>query len=389
MSALLRLISLVLFVLLGGCANVDRMRGQLTYDLRPPGARPEVVWPSPPEQPRYRYVGELVGEPNFVQDKEAHSSLERAVGWLAGLFERVSPELLNKPNHGATSDSGRIYVADSGRDAVLVFDPMPPSGDEAKNKEGQLLIWDQAGPNLRFAALIAVAIAWNGDIAVSDAMLGVVVRLNTKGEPVGMMGGGVLKRPTGLAFDRERGLLFVADTVACDIKVFDQSGQLVKTIGGPGEDYGQLNAPTHLAYANKRLYVSDTLNSRIQVFDADGRWVDSLGERGLYVGNLTRPKGVAVDAAGVVYVMESYFNHMILFDEKGRFLLGINGSGQKEGGFLLPSGVWTDSQGKVYVADTVNHRVVIFQSLDAKKTKSSVPGAAPASSSAPIPAGRP
>lgn len=389
MNVALRLMTIALFVLLSGCANVERNRGQLTLDLRPEGARTEVVWPLPPDPPRYRYVGELVGEPNFVHDKAQHSAMELAVGWLAGLFERLQPELLNKPNHGVTSGDGRIYVVDSGRNAVLVFDPKPPAGGDSKSKEGQLLIWDKAAPSLRFVAPIAAAIVWNGDIAVSDAALGVIVRLDTKGEPIGMFGGGQIKRPTGLAYDRERGLLFVADTVDCDIKVFDQSGQLIRTFGGPGEEYGKLNAPTHLAYANGKLYVSDTLNSRIQMFDGDGRWLDSIGERGLYIGNLTRPKGVAVDAAGIVYVMESYFNHMIIYDEKGRFLLGINGSSLKEGRFLLPSGVWTDSQGRVYVADSVNGRVVIFQSIDARKTETGLRGTAPVPSAAANQTGRP
>lgn len=120
------------------------------------------------------------------------------------------------------------------------------------------------------------------------------MRLNTKGEPVGTLGAGQLKRPTGLAFDRERALLFVADTVANDIKVFDGSGQSVNTFGAPGEGKGEFNAPTHLAFSDGFFYVSDTVNSRIQVFDGDGHRVREFGERGLYIGNLTRPKGVTV-----------------------------------------------------------------------------------------------
>jgi DNA-binding beta-propeller fold protein YncE len=360
----IRLTALVLFVLLlGGCASTDTIRGQLNYDLRPEAARPDVFWPPAPETPRYRYVGELLGEPNFAKSKEKQAALKTAFNWLVGLFEGNKPVLLQRPQHGAVSDSGRIYVVDAGRNAVLAFDPNPPTEDESENKDGHLLIWNKATKTTRFAAPVAVAIAWNGDIVVSDAILGVVVRLNNKGEPIGTLGAGQLKRPTGLAFDQARGWLFVADTVANDIKVFDASGNLVKTFGAPGDGKGELNAPTHLALSGQKLYVSDTLNSRVQVFDAEGRYLREIGARGLYVGNLTRPKGVAVGDAGIVYVVESYYNHLLIYNEQGQLLLGINGSGVKGNNFLLPSGVWTDSQGRVYVADMFNSRIVMFQAM--------------------------
>jgi DNA-binding beta-propeller fold protein YncE len=389
----IRLSAIILFVLLlGGCASTDTIRGQLNYDLRPEAARPEVFWPPAPETPRYRYVGELLGEPNFAKSKEKQAALTTAFNWLVGLFEGNTPVLLQRPQHGAVSDSGRIYVVDAGRNAVLAFDPNPPAEDESENKDGHLLIWNKATKIARFAAPVAVAIAWNGDILVSDAILGVVVRLNNKGEPIGTLGAGQLKRPTGLAFDQARGLLFVADTVANDIKVFDASGNLVKTFGAPGDGKGELNAPTHLALSEQKLYVSDTLNSRVQVFDAEGRYLREIGARGLYVGNLTRPKGVAIGGAGIVYVVESYYNHLLIYNQQGQLLLGINGSGVKGNNFLLPSGVWTDSQGRVYVADMFNSRIVMFQAMASPATKTLVddavkqqntPGAAPRTKQSP------
>ena len=368
MNALLRLrlTATVLFVLLlGGCANTDTIRGQLNYDLRPEGARPAVFWPPAPDTPRYRYLGELVGQPNFVHNNNSKGNLTKVFNWIVGLFEMNSALMLQRPQYGTVSDSGRIYVVDAGRKAVLGFDPNPPPDDESEDKEGHLLVWDMATKNTRFAAPVAVAIVWNGDIVVSDAILGAVMRLNNKGEPIGTLGVGQLNRPTGLAFDRERGLLFVADSVDHDIKVFDQTGQLVKKFGAPGDGKGEFNAPTHLAFSGKQLYVSDTLNSRIQVFDADGRYVRELGERGLYVGNLTRPKGVALGDAGITYVVESYYGHLLAYNQQNQLLLDITGSGLKGDRFQLPSGVWTDQQGRIFIADMFNGRIVVFQFLGA------------------------
>jgi sugar lactone lactonase YvrE len=352
--------------LLSGCAGVDTVRGRLNYDLRPPEARTDVLWPLPPDAPRYRYVGELIGQPNFDQADliKKQNVVFTALKWFAGLFDTDTNQiLLQRPQHGAVSDNGRIYVVDAGRNAVLVFDPNAPPEEKSADAGGQMLLWEFADATTRFVSPIAVALVWNGDIAVSDAKLGIVVRLNEKGQPVGKLGAGQLQRPTGLAFDRERGLLFVADTVANDIKVYDRIGQLVNTIGAAGDRDGEFNAPTHLAFTQGHLYVSDTLNSRVQVFDSDGHRIRELGERGLFVGNFTRPKGVAVDDNGIVYVVESYFGHLLAYNKHNEFLLGINGSGLKDGDFLLPSGVWVDHQGRIFVADMFNGRVVVFQFL--------------------------
>lgn len=368
MNLFLRLrltLTVLLIAMLGGCASTDTVRGHLNYDLRPEGERPEVVWPKAPDTPRYRYVGELVGEPNFFKDDESKSKLTTVFNFLVGLFESYTPSMLQRPQHGVVGDNGRIYVVDTGRKAVLVFDPNPPAEDDSKSKEGQMLVWEMAAKNRPFVSPIAVAMVWNGEIAVSDSVLGFVVRLNNKGEQIGHLYADELKRPTGLAFDPERGWLFVADSAEHNIKVFDGSGRLVKTIGVPGEGEGEFNAPTHLTFANGHLYVSDTLNSRVQVFTSDGTRVRGFGERGLYVGNLMRPKGIARGDADITYVVESYYGHLLAFNKEHELLLDITGSGMKGDKFQLPSGVWTDKQGRIFIADMFNGRIVVFQFLGA------------------------
>jgi sugar lactone lactonase YvrE len=358
----LRLVVAALFVLLlGGCASTDTIRGKLNYDLRPEGSRADVVWPPAPEIPRYRYVGELVGQSNFLHDKTTDDKFVTVLKWIVGLFDDESAVLLHLPQNGTVGDSGRVYVADSGRNAVMVFDPNPPADDDSEAKEGQFLVWNRATAGRRFESPVAVALVWNGELAVSDSRLGVVTRLNAKGEPVGLLAMDALKRPTGLAFAPERGWLFVADTAAHDIKVFDGTGSLVKTIGKPGEGEGEFNAPTHLTYSEGMLYVSDTLSSRIQIFDLDGKHVGGFGERGEYVGNLVRPKGVAIGDGGIIYVVESYFGRLLAFNKQKEFLLDISGSGLKGREFRLPAGVWTDKHGLIYVADMHNSRVVVYK----------------------------
>ena len=361
----LRLAALLLPVaLLAGCAS-NTIRGQLNYDVRPADQRPSLVWPQPPDKPRYRYAGELIGEPNFSKAGNTQSSLVTALKWVAGLFDDEEPVMLQRPQHGMTDEKGRVYVVDAGRSALMVFDPNPPADSDSDKDGGQLLQWTALGPGVALGTPVAVTQVWNGDLAVSDARHGVVFRINTKGELVAVLGGNHLQRPTGLAFDSKTGLLFVADTVANDIKVYDATGDMVNTFGGPGEKDGNLNGPTLMTFADNTLYVTDTLNSRVQVYDAQGIHLRSFGERGLNLGNMARPKGIAV-ADGIVYAVESYYSHLLIYNQQGELLLGINGTGMKDDRFLLPSGVWTDNKDKIYLADMFNGRVVVFQFLGNK-----------------------
>ncbi len=316
----------------------------------------QILYPPPPEVPRYLYAGELTGEENFRREEPAaRGALRRLFDLITGIDSADAPrQILQRPVAGVSDDSGRIYVTDMSRQAVYVFD----------ERAGELKIWDRAQGLTGFSSPTGIALGAEGEVLVTDAELGIVVRLGPDGEPRGEIGKGLLKRPTGIARDAQQGLIFVADTYAHDVKVFDSGGQLVQLIGQRGERGGEFNFPTHLAFARGELYVTDSMNNRIQVFRADGEVLDRrFGGRGLYVGDLVRPKGVAVDGDGTVYVVEGYYDHLLVFNATGEFLLPIGGTGRETGRFFLPSGVWVDGRNRVFVADMFNGRVVVFQFL--------------------------
>jgi DNA-binding beta-propeller fold protein YncE len=342
-----------LSLLLCACAQVPT---EMRYRPYAGSEGQDRLWPGLPEIPRYRYAGQLTGEQNFVPVSDSHPAFgEKLLRWVVGLADgqRRQPRVLIRPQSGMVDASGRVLVTDVGRQAVFVFD-VPQT---------RLLLWHRADAGATFSDPIGITAGDRGEILVSDATLRRIVRLDAQGVPLGSFGGDVLKRPTGLVRDPASGWIFCVDTGEHDIKVFDDSGLLVDRIGLRGKAPGEFNAPTHIALAGDRLYVTDTLNARVQILTLAGDPVDQIGKRGLYVGNLTRPKGVAVDEDGNVYVVESYYDHLLIFDRDARFLLPIGGSGSAIGQFYLPAGAWTDTQGRIYVADMYNGRVVLFQYL--------------------------
>lgn len=343
---------LLLVLMLAGCAGTQPVRGRLHWGMDDAPEGRQLTWPAPPEVPRYLYAGTLTGAPNFRQE-EATTAAARLGRWIAGLDGSGEvPLVLQRPTALQGDEAGRLYVADASRRAVFVFD----------ERAGELLLWEQAAPGLGFVSPAGLALA-PGRVWVSDAELGAVFELDATGAPRRTLGRGRLARPTGLARDPQRGRLYVADTYAHDIKVFDDDGTLLRTLGRRGDGPGEFNFPTHLAWAGDELYVTDTLNSRIQVLDAEGRPQRRLGSRGLVLGQLVRPKGVGVDGDGNVYVVESYHDSLLVYAADGEFLLPIGGTGTATGRFYLPAGVWVDGRNRVHVADMFNGRIVLFQFL--------------------------
>lgn len=353
------LCALALAALLAGCAAPIPKVMVLKDDAEGAAKRAPIVWPAPPDVPRYAWAGQLLGEVNFKDVEKKQFDALDALRWLVGLVVGDDkPVMLRRPLSGAVDAAGRIYVTDMGRPTVYVFDPVA----------GELKDWGAADGARSFVAPSGIAIGPGGDILVADAELGLVARLDAKGDPRAPIGKGLLQRPAGLAYDAQGHRIYVADAHAHDIKVFDEQGRLQKTIGRRGEAPGEFNFPTHLAFANGRLYVSDSMNARIQVLDAADDTVKlSFGKRGNYLGDLVRPKGVAADSEGNIYVVESLHDHLLVYNRDGQFLLPLGGTGGDVGQFFLPAGVWVDRNNRVFVADMFNARVMIFQFLGGSK----------------------
>ncbi len=339
----------LLVVLLTGCAAQEPRRFAFNEGAH---GIPR-LWPEPPDVPRYAWSGQITGEANLVSKKEPGPGFGAALRWLAGLLAGDTPPvILQRPIAGVVDANGRILITDTSRQGVFVFDPTA----------GDLQIWERADMLRGFQTPTGIATCEEG-VWVADADLGFVARLDLMGNPVARVGEGLLKRPTGVAWDAANQRLYVADTHAHNIQVFSAAGKLLETLGERGEAPGQFNYPTHLALRNGELHVADTLNGRVQVLPLAGGAPRIIGQRGLNVGDLVRPKGVSVDSEGNVYVVESYYDHLLVYNRQGEFLMPIGGAGQEEGKFYLPAGVWIDPHDQVYVADMFNGRIMVFQFL--------------------------
>lgn len=105
-----------------------------------------------------------------------------------------------------------------------------------------------------------------------------------------------LNNPAGVAV-RNDGVIFVADYHNDQVKMYDQSFNIIKTIGSTrGSAPGQFSEPWDIAFdSNSNAYITDTNNSRVQVFDTDGDFVRQFAAPG-------SAQGIAINSGDYVYV---------------------------------------------------------------------------------------
>ncbi len=175
------------------------------------------------------------------------------------------------------------------------------------------------------------------------------------------------------------------------------------SVGGGG---GEVSSPQGVAVDSAgNVYVADTANHRIQKFDPSGAFLRAWGSNvnsvapaagtctvasqcqaaspGELGGHFNAPQGVAVDASGNIYVLDTGNQRIQKLDSSGAFVRAwgkdINsvalansctvasqcqqGSPGTQGGdFNSPQGIAVDASANVYVADTANHRIQKFNS---------------------------
>ena len=107
----------------------------------------------------------------------------------------------------------------------------------------------------------------------------------------------------------------------------------------------------------------DSGNFRVQVFDPAGRYLHAFGNIGKQLGNFARPKEIATDRDGNVYVVDTAFGNFQLFTPEGDLLMFIGERSEQDGParYMLPSGVYVDEDGRVYVVDQWFRKVDIFR----------------------------
>jgi sugar lactone lactonase YvrE len=134
---------------------------------------------------------------------------------------------------------------------------------------------------------------------------------------------------------------------------FDKTGRFIKSWGGKGKGPGQFDVAHGIAIdAKGLLWVMDRENQRIQVFDPEGTFVREMKYAGL-------PCSVDIGRQ-FVYMVNGFAGQLLRMDLNGKVLAATGKPGTALGEFGEAHFLAVSPKDELYVADSVNGALVKF-----------------------------
>lgn len=195
-----------------------------------------------------------------------------------------------------------------------------------------------------------IAFDANDDLYVVDALNNRIQKFDSKGNFISTWGSlgsgkGQFNMPWGIAIDAE-GDVYITDWRNDRVQKFSPDGRFLMAFGRSGDGDEEFNRPNGITVdGDGDIYVCDWMNDRVQVFDSQGGYKDTL-----------------IGHSGESKWSRSYLNANPEIEEKlNRATQNI----EPKRRFYRPRNVAVDADGKVYVVDCYRHRVQIYQKLAA------------------------
>jgi uncharacterized protein (TIGR03437 family) len=297
----------------------------------------------------------------------------------------------------AVDSSGNVYVAEYGTNRIRKIDASgqitTAIGDGIQGFAGD------GGPanKVEMSLPTGVAVDGSGNLYFADSLNNRIRKL-AGGNVSTFAGNGLLSRsgdggtatsaqlnsPLGIAVDAgTAGNLYIADTANNAVRRvsngvisnFAGTGTAGSSGDGSAATSAQLSGPQGMAVDSAgNLYIADTQNHRVRkvtggtISTVAGSGTAGFGGDGGAAGSaqLNLPFGVAVDAAGNLYIAEFANNRVrkvaangTISTLAGNGINGYSGDGGQAASAMLngPQSVAVDSLGNVFIADTANNRV--------------------------------
>ena len=301
----------------------------------------------------------------------------------------------NTPTGLAVDGAGNLYVADTGNHIIRKVTPAGLASTVA-GLTGFAGAVNSTTPNsARFNSPYGILSDSGGNLLVTDygnscvrlitaagAVSTYLGRLNVEGSRNGASIDARLFRPTGITFAPD-GAILIADSRNLSIRrLAPAPADELTTLAGPGGNFGRVdgtgddvrfNFPNGLAVdAAGTVFLSDSRGNTLRritpagvVLTIAGGATAGYADGPVGTNLLNYPHGLALAPDGTLFFCEQQVNTIRTMLPNGTVLsiAGTNGSTGSTNGsggtarFNLPSDIARDNDGNLYIADTNNHLI--------------------------------
>lgn len=307
-------------IFVGGCGSARER----------PETRSPVFFPAAPDKPRLQFLTSLSGPADV--GAAGPSGLEKFVLGEAEQTDRISTP------YGLAIFDGKLYVCDVGKRRVEVL-------DLRKRSFGYMT------EDRRLMNPVNICIEQNGTKYVADPTVGAVFVFGADNSLQAILGKELRISPIDVAIRGPH--CYVTDFAGNQVVVMDKgTGKEIRRIGQRGDGDNQFKLISDLTFgADGDLYVTDKLKAKIFDFDSSGNLKRTVGRLGDNIDELVRPKGIAVDRDGRIWVIDSgaslspsaWSTEVAkIYDPQGRLLLFFGRPGNEPGNMNLPAKVILD-----------------------------------------------
>lgn len=325
--------------------------------LNPADKPNPLYWPPPPAEPYIVHEATLRAEADIrkvtLEDKLRDFSSTISAADQANVF--------TKP-YDVVAKKGLVVVSDTLAGHVLVFD----------TQRGKVyrIGWRLEG---KLRSPLGVALDGELNIYVADGGRNQVLVYDRLGLFLRAIGEQQkLARLSDVAVTEDGRSVYLLDRGGVEsdwhrVLLYNSEGSFQRVIGKRGSGDGEFNHPVSMAVNSEGdLYVLDSGNFRVQQFEPNGQYLKSWGRPGRLMGDFARPRAMAIDRQNNVYVTDGAFQNFQIFNSQGQLLLpvGVGGMAHRPGVFALPAGISVEDTDRIFVVDQIQRKIDVFRLLN-------------------------